>query len=245
MENPKSFSYGLDNFLRIMLPYGAPLGERQFPSKFNPNGMRIKEGDTPKSWFIRCLSGSSIPVENTKIEENIGGFATIEWEGKNLVEASIQLIVSDEPLDIIAATPDTRTEYFRFDFHPLALGKLFREPMPHVHISASDEPRMALDALPTGNGLMDFFDFIYRTYHYPSWEKWARRTWEGGATPQEREQGVFDSMLKAFESGNLSILETTHLKSLRRLKQTLRAARNRLYPVKIRKETTLAVSYNS
>ena len=64
--------------------------------------------------------------------------------------------------------------YLRLDFDLENLGPLLKEAQPHVHSRPAREPRLNAPLGSGGNVVVDFIEFIFKTYRHAEWHAWAK-----------------------------------------------------------------------
>jgi hypothetical protein len=133
--------------------------------------------------------------------------------------------------------------YLRADFHPDALGKPFREPLPHIHLAGDKEPRVKLDSMETGNLVADFVDFIYRTWFPNEWERWSREVWRRWRAEHNRVgPDPYDAIRKAYAQGKAEILRREFADELANMKAAWRQAKDAAYPGRLDVELCNVIS---
>lgn len=121
---------------------------------------------------------------------------------------------SDQLLDEI--------QYFRLDYHPAEPGKLFAEPMPHLHVDPDANVRCGFRAQPD-TLLPDFIEWLYLNFRYETWEQWAKDVWQERAQPDHKPLDLFQQA-KEFQSNYAGFLD--------RYAQPLKNLRTYLYDYK-------------
>lgn len=221
-------SAGLDNVLILLR---QRRGDRSsFPRGFTLEGGRVGKSESIGMWFKRCvdeLLGGD--VGRCKVEDHLALFAVVHWRDKQTMShVSCQAVIVQQGIvDHLYRDPGLRAQYLRLDYDLTALGAMFREPTPHVHVHPDGEPRFGL---PTSrNVLMDFLDFVYRNYCYETWLRWATSVWEREARLRGRDPAIIEQVQRAFDTANCAALGRFSA-DLDRMKRAWRAERDALWP---------------
>lgn len=120
----------------------------------------------------------------------------------------------------------------------------------HVSNSADDQedahPRFALDGGASGNVIVDYLEFLYRTYVSAKWLDWARRRWRlsGIIDPDDIGNDPFERIMQAFPDAQFGVLDQ-HAAMIARIKQALRQAKDSLFDVHVAAGDRLLLEYPS
>ncbi len=220
-------SSGLENVLTLLRPRGQK--RTTFPGGIGLAQTRIGATERVGDWLARCvdhhLGGNP---GRCRVEEHVAIFAVIHWHSGVMRYLNCQVVVALEgTIDDLYCDPGLRAQYLRLDYDLQALGSMFREPAPHIHVHPDGEPRFALAT--TQNVLMDFFDFVYRNYCYDQWLRWATDVWERDARRQNLDLAALNRVHDAFDSGSCEALEKVR-KELDAMKRAWRRERDALWP---------------
>jgi hypothetical protein len=167
------FSPGFRKFLEVISP-SSRRKEISFPAGCHE--IRCGRKEPVQEWFKRVadakLQGNP---SKCQIEETMGVFAHLSYQGGLITYANVQVVVAEQDLETFYLDPATPCRYFRLDYDLKCLGEAFyKEPMPHIHVEPEGPPRFSALFSRRGNIILDFFDFIYRSYHYNIWRDWAQ-----------------------------------------------------------------------
>lgn len=233
MRNSRSFSDGVDRLLDAIRPY-AGQGEAHFPRGLDASKARLADNEEVHSWFVRLVDTfCEGEPKLVALEENIAVFVTLRWLSKTeLTYANMQVLIATDDLDAFYLDPTVDALYLRLDSDHQNLGEPFSHPLPHIHVRGPLSPRFSLDGGNCGNVVIDFLEFIYRTYLSDQWSAWAGRVWRNkfptkGRTP-------VDEVVDAFRSCQFTILqERSH--DVARIKEVLRASKDELFELHLRR----------
>ena len=236
------FSPGFRNFLELIKPYGRK--EVLFPSGVAE--ARIGKQEHVHPWFRRLVdSALDSHVERCAVEENMGVFARLQYrdKGEIITHVNLQVLVTETDLETYYLNPDTRARYFRLDYDPDRLGPIFKEPLPHVHSRPVGAPRFSMWA-PTGNVVVDFFDFIYRNFYHENWLGWAKHAY----SRWQRSTGtdIFVPIEEAFKTKDgHTVLVSEYEKQLRDIKSACRTLKDRIFTARINAHSSKLLTYDS
>jgi hypothetical protein len=200
-------------------------------------------GESVPGWFRRVVKTLPKGLRSAQVDDGLALFFAVSQEGTKITHASLVAVVTPHaPIDeLLKANP--KHFYLRADFHPTALGKPFREPLPHIHFAGDKEPRFKLDSMETGNVVADFVDFLYRTWFENQWERWSREVW----TRWRAEHGIstpdpYDVIRKAYDLGKAEILKTKYSGEIENMKKAWRWAKDSSYQGRIDPELCRVIS---
>lgn len=233
MRNRPSFSNGVDRLLEAIRPY-AGRGEAHFPKVLNESEARLADNEDLHSWFVRLVDKfCGGEPERVALEENIGAFVTVRWLSKTELDyANIQVLVATDDLATFYLDGTTEVLYLRLDSDRQNLGELFSHPLPHIHVRGSLSPRFSLDGGTCGNIVIDFFEFIYRTYLSDKWCAWAERVWRSKVPTIGRSPVM--KVADAFQSCQFAVLQQrSH--DIARIKEVLRAEKDKVFKLHLRR----------
>jgi hypothetical protein len=200
------FSQGAQNVIEGLTPY-TRAGEQLFPRTWDSAHGAFDSRQSLHEWFVKNVDQVGDP-SHCQIEPNVAAFMRVEWrEDSQIVAASCQVMVVDGgTLEDYYLDQSYAAQYLRFDYHPHAPGRMFREPMPHVHIRADGEPRFGWPC-GSANMVVDFLEMLYLNYHYGQWLRWARSIWEDVIRECKVKEDPFDRIFGAYQKGEWSLLE--------------------------------------
>lgn len=219
-----SFSSGVDKVIEALRPHSR--ASTAFPAGLVADDARLGNGETLQQWFVRLVDGHcGRDPGGVALEENIALFASLRWQGDRLIWASVPALVCPCDLSRFYADPEAGAIYLRLDLNYDTLGEPFSHPLAHIHVGGDGYPRFALDGGNNGNILLDYIEFIYRTYVPNEWLSWARRRWMGAPGAQE---GEFEEIINAFRENQFRVLRS-HATTIQRMKKVLREAKDSLF----------------
>ncbi|MCX7047792.1 MAG: DUF2290 domain-containing protein [Candidatus Sumerlaeota bacterium] len=204
---PNSFSTAADNLLDIIRPYNRP--ESAFPTGLDATVARRQANESLHQWFRRLVDRyCSGQPELARLEDDIALFAKLKWNHDQLYFASIQvLVVADKiPLADYYLDDSISATSLRLDLNYETLGKPFTHPLPHIHVGTDESLRFSLGSGIRGNVVMDFLDFIYRSFAPEEWESWARRQWMA-LRESDEDEDRFDQIMIAFREAQFAVLK--------------------------------------
>jgi hypothetical protein len=232
------FSQCFCDLLEGIAPYGRT--EARYPAECKDH--RISEGEGAHGWFKRLIDGPlEGRVERCAVEQNMAVVAHLEYAGEKITYANIQVLVAEADLESFYCDDAIRSWYFRLDYDLRCLGPLFKEPLPHIHCLPEGEPRFHCPA-PTGNAVVDFFDFIYRNFHPEKWRDWAHRAY--AASLLQGEKDLFEPIKAAFATNEHEALMTKYSDGLIALKRVCRNLKDDVFRHRIDPELADALSYD-
>ncbi|MFO0575659.1 MAG: hypothetical protein U1A78_16810 [Polyangia bacterium] len=254
------FSTGFENVLHALRrkPY-------QFPANWAPDARRVGEsgGQNLISWLReqirgelrhRGLQAPSLEdefalLQQCAVEPNLGVFAQLdcdEADKNRIVYASIQVLIArTKSLDDLYRSGTGELTYVRLDYEPKGrLEELFKTPLPHIHVEPHGEPRIPLDSMTSGNLVLDFFDWVYRTYLHPTWRDWAKQTFDQEMSRRRVANNPWEPIEAAFVGkGKLPILRKTFSRELEWMKKALRAKKDDAFPLRVTQSDCDLVAY--
>lgn len=168
--------------------------------------------------------------KRTAVEDNIAVFARLRWRDRTrLSYACVQTIYATCDLEDYYLGDGDAT-CLRMDLDDTSLGDFLTHPLAHVHVDGNLSPRFALDGGDAGNGIVDFLEFVYRTYAPRKWIPWVKRVWAqefGNGSPA----GTIDplpNILEAFAAGQFDFLRGCAT-DLTRIKVALRNYKDSMF----------------
>lgn len=231
-SQPDTFSPGSANLLQALRFYKTT-SRVVFPQGYVRVGADSTK--TTHDWFLECinqiktaqnLTDEADAIAACQIEENMGIFGIVGGSQDRLMYANLQaVIVHDGDLTSFYLGAAKSAQYLRLDYDLEALGPLFKEAAPHVHIRPDGEPRFA--CCVHQNIVAEFVDFIYRNYFHDVWVKWARRVWEKQAS-SSADNEVFDRIVNAFNRADIEAL-VAEKSTLDRMKSCWQRAVDSMY----------------
>lgn len=222
---PAPFSDGVGRVVKVIRPHGRR--GTSFPIGLEVADTRRNKAEDLHAWFVHLVDTYCEHEPSLLgIEENIVFMGKFKWREDHLAYASVPTLITESTLEEYYLDGGNAT-YLRLDVNFETLGEPFSHPLAHVHVGDGDSPRFALDGGTRGNVVMDFFDFLYRTYVPNKWARWARREWlreQGG----EQRAGEFDQIIQAFREGQFSVLRA-NANLISRIKQSLCKAKDSFF----------------
>jgi len=244
MPESNSFSVGVDRLLQAIHPHGRP--ETSFPLAMGDEDSRRRSGERLNPWFVRMVDQFCAGEPRlAALEDNLAIFGRFQWEGGNrLLYANVQAIYTIGDLDVYYLGAPTEAIYLRLDFDYRTLGGLFSHPLAHVHVEGDLSPRFALEGGDNGNIIMDFLEFLYRTYAHDKWLAWVKREWSRHIA-STRAGGTADPLpiiLQAFESSRFRDLRS-YATDLERIKRVLRRRKDELFKPRVDSSDRVLLEY--
>lgn len=234
------FSPGIENVFTILKAKSD--GRSSFPHGWKLQNGRIGSTEPVRDWFIRCvdvhLGGDHGPCQ---VADRLAVFAVVYWRDQTLAYVNCQALVTiGGTLEDYYLDPSVEAQYFRLDYDLDALGEMFREPSPHVHIRPDGEPRFQMT--PARNALMDFFDFIYRNYFHAEWLDWAEAQWRREAASRQLDVDAFERVREAFAGSRYGELKRWS-EPLGFMKRAWRRQKDALWPYALPADEVALLSY--
>jgi hypothetical protein len=230
------FSGGAATFFSTIAPQPGP-GKRVFPPKPRITRISIPNTEDTDSWAKRELLSDQQWLRNNVIEDNIIVDANISWDREmKIEEMSMQALVAIEGTFFETRSKQKeklRFQYFRFDYHQGCLGNLFSEAIPHLHVRPKREPRLCLSYHLRENAIVDFIEFLYRSYRWDDWKTWAKNVWEYSKYSRGSKIYSFDSICDAFRHGRFDDLAGGMSHSVALLKKALAEEKDRITSLRI------------
>lgn len=199
-------------FFRALRPQG-PAGSRSFPK--GATAPRFKGQQGLLDWLTQVDDLSKLSVDDGMLL-----WGSVSWDVKfaarrqetstfPLCRASVEVVIAtgDEEATIEAVIEGrTPFQYLRLDYDLSALGSIFKEPAPHIHVHIDGEPRFpgcyVLGDLPIAN----FVDFIFRNWRHKEWANWLYESWYDRFVEKD-EDDLFEEVSTAYAMSNLTVLQ--------------------------------------
>ncbi len=247
MSESQLFSIGVDRLLQAVRPYGQAW--TCYPAGLDANEARRTDNESLHDWFVRMVDfycqGEPLLVA---IEENLAVFASLGWEERHRLRyANVQVVWASRDLETYYLRDvDERDDAFflRMVLEFRSLGPPSSHPLAHIHVEGGNSPRFALDGGQSGNILVDFLEFLYRTYLPAQWMGWVRREWT-----QARKQADIDesedplpAIEAAFAAGQFEMLRS-HQEDLEHIKKVLRQRKDSAFGCHMAGEDRLLLEY--
>lgn len=234
------FSDGVENVFTLLKAKGE--GQSSFPRNWRLEHGRIGAVESVHRWFVRCvddhLGGDH---GRCQVADRLAVFAIVRWRKEMLAYVNCQALVTiGGTLEDYYLDPYVEAQYLRLDYDLGALGAMFREPSPHVHIRPDGEPRFPITQTP--NVIMDFFDFIYRNYFHVEWLDWAEALWQKVAVERGLDVATFDRVRDAFDRSRYDELKRW-CEPLGYMKQAWRSKKDELWPYTLPADEVKLLSY--
>lgn len=157
---------------------GRPSGSAHFPKDYSSKKdiFRHSKSTDTHTWFTNIAR--HIPdIESTYLNNQLAFFGSIEWSENIITKCSLQAIITkDTTLKEYINKTETGIQYYRLDYDTQNTGRLFKEPIPHIHTAPNGEPRFNINKnedtfIPTS-----FLEIIYLNHFYEQeWALWAER----------------------------------------------------------------------
>ncbi|MDR3638888.1 MAG: hypothetical protein P4L84_34100 [Isosphaeraceae bacterium] len=181
------------------------------------------------------------------VEDNLALFITLGWKsGEQLTYLRCQsLAVQGADLESYYLGADCEEYYLRLDFDATQLGPIFTHPLPHVHAQPHGGARFPLDAPHSGNALIDFVEFTYRSFCHDVWIDWAREVWAEEVRRRAIEDDPFDPIIEAFQANQVNDLLTKYREHLNWMKATWRREKDAMFPLRVGDDHRKLLSYTS
>lgn len=157
-------------------------GMRCFPEACaGPNKVRMSATETAKSGLLKVCAALENP-ESSFLHERIALFGYASWNRQCLVSLGLQAFcLMEGSLESAYSNSDSLEEsdchYFRLDLHTNAMGLLFKETFPHLHVNPKLEPRIPYVGKTDETLIPDFISFLFRNYAYEDWYNWLEGLW--------------------------------------------------------------------
>ena len=207
----------------------------------NSNELRMGKQESDHEWLER-VADSVGDFDGCLLEDNILIVGKAQINDGELNHVDLQALVTENGTieEFYLGGDGCQSKYFRLDFDFDQPGPLFKEPLPHIHVGNSSEPRFSLPLSGSSSCILDFIEFLYLNYRYDLWLEWARNTWlDANNTPET--EGIFNVICEAFNTGQTKWL-------CNECKQQVESLRNILHRTKIslsRGQASIAKETNS
>jgi len=230
MRESQSFAIGVDRLLQQIRPHGR--SETAFPRTLSASGARRAPGEDLQNWFVRLIDEFCDQDPNSvALEDNLAIFARFVWTDRTRLRyANIQTLCATCSLDdYYLGAAGQEAVYLRMDLDYESLGDPFSHPLAHIHVDGDSSLRFALDGGAGGNVVMDFLEFLYRTFFPDKWLRWVEWEWArefdgfSDATPDP-----LPRIFAAFRSGQFHVLRGCSVE-IDRLKRMLRKRKDELF----------------
>jgi hypothetical protein len=131
--------------------------------------------------------------------------------------------------------------YYRCEYHPDCLGRLFKEPIPHINRTTADDPRFSFQAGDPKNHILDFIEMLYINHFNDddTWTDWAKDVCEDANLLRD-----FNEVSTLYSGNDILSLTGTHKQALEDVKKALQAEKQRLFPWKLAVQNTATLSYS-
>jgi hypothetical protein len=163
-----------------------------------------------------------------RVEPNIAVVARLGWRGNQLFFADMSALVAEGHLDEYYLDGNVAAVHLRLDLSYEALGDPFSHPLPHMHLGGIRGLRFALEGGNSGNVVVDFLEFIYRSYVPRKWLAWARREWLRRQRENQKAAVGFDRVVGAFLENKFHLLRENAL-LISQIKRALRESKDSLF----------------
>jgi hypothetical protein len=183
---PEHFTPVIAKILGNLMPYPGRTSACH-PSDLPAGDTRIQDLESPMAWLQRIAENTK-HVDRLTLFPHIAFTAEIFWDstknGNVISKVHAQALILDGVTveDVICGGKAERYQYLRADFDPGNLGRIFPDPMVHVHSEPKGEPRFSASVAITLPHV-DFLELILRNYAKDIWNKWAIKVWERRIKP--------------------------------------------------------------
>jgi len=177
-------------------------------------------------------------LDTHKLTNNLLVLASVDWLARNSLRGfQLQVFVTvDCSLEDVALFKEDEcaqadVHYYRFECDLAAPGSIFKEPFPHVHTRAEDEPRFPFLAAPDDNPILSFLEFIYMNQEHEKWMRWARRICSVRGTlldDLDEMETVHDAGCSIQDAD--ALLGTSAVEKLDRIREALWEAKSTSFP---------------
>jgi hypothetical protein len=208
-------------------------GHIVFPPRLPKGSVRRKTDEPAHTWLQRCVEAFG-GVEHMVLEENLVVFLVVHLRDRKIEYANLQALWAEVTIARFVQSAGTALHrYLRLDHDLTALGPLFKEPMPHIHVEAEGEPRFPVPA-PACDVVGWFLDFVYRNFFYDHWIIWAELAWGDWCRERDR-PNRWPRLVNAFNQSAVRVLEADGelREDVVQLKRCLLAKRRRIFPFEV------------
>ncbi|WP_437671982.1 hypothetical protein [Sorangium sp. So ce131] len=234
------FSAGVENVCTVLKAKGE--NRSSFPRSWQLEHGRIGATESVHKWFVRCVNDHlGGDLGHCQVADRLAVFVVVHWRNDVIAYLNFQALVTvGGTLEDYYLDSSTEAQYLRLDYDMSALGAMFREPLPHVHIRPDGEPRFPMMSTP--NVIIDFFDFIYRNYFHSEWIEWAESLWRKEAVFRKLDVDAFDRVKEAFDRSQYDELKRWS-KPLGYMKRAWRGKKDELWPYLLPADELALLSY--
>lgn len=201
-----------ETFFRTLQPQ-EPAGSRRFPK--DGTAPRFKSPQDLLDWLEQ-----EDDLRKFSVDDGMLLWGNVSWDKKfadrvqvpstfPLSHASVEVVIATGAEEATIAAVIERCspfQYLRLDYDPSALGPIFKEPAPHIHVHIDGEPRFpgchALGDLP----IVNFVDFIFRNWRHEQWANWLYESWYDRFVKND-EDDLFEKVRAAYAMSNLAVLQ--------------------------------------
>ena len=227
MNMPDFISQPIDNLLlKLYRRRGGP--DNPFKQNDTNENVKIKAEDELYDWFLRSVNSVG-GLEWVFHDDKIVIFPYVSIKNDFIVNMSFQVLatINCSILDYRDRKDKCSAAYFRLDYHPKEIGKIFSHPMPHIHISNKYDARIPFAIASPMTCILDFIEFLYINFDYEKWLSWAKKVWRKSLTcsladPYKNED-CFDIIQEGFEQGRImdDVFMDKYGESIRKFRQKL------------------------
>jgi len=157
-------SCGAEQILWVLNPSKRPSGDARFPGVLSAGvSLRVAKGECLHQWFKRCVDeGLDGSVKPCQLTPSTAFFGSVIWDSRVLTHCRLQVLHTDsDDLESYYRGKGTeRTWYYRLELDPTIPGPLFKEPLPHLHVTPDGEPRIPFGSSGKEMLLAEFLEFI-------------------------------------------------------------------------------------
>ncbi|MGL5478234.1 MAG: hypothetical protein ACRDCB_04210 [Clostridium sp.] len=157
--------------------YPDCIKKKEFTSKFRGSNER------PEDFLYRIINTDELV--DSKISDNFFLIVEIEMHNNLMKRANVQAFIlegceieefffeeSYKKVKEKIYNNEYKIFYYRLDYHPNSLGRVFSETLPHVHTNVKGSPRFDLSH-KEGDFVFEFLEDIYISHFYRKWFEWA------------------------------------------------------------------------
>lgn len=201
-SKPNYISQPIDLFLlKLYNRKGIP--ENPFKQNGSKENVRFKSGDELYDWFSRSVDSVG-GLNNVIIDDNIAIFPFVNIKDREIANMSLQVLATIDCKITDYRDNESSAAYFRLDYHPKEIGRIFSHPMPHIHISNKYDARMPFAIESPSTCILDFIEFLYINFYYEKWLSWAKDVWQKGLMTNLNDPYDSDNYLDVIQEGLLN-----------------------------------------
>lgn len=243
-KKDQPFADAIATFLSTIRPWDRR-SETCYPPKMSGGDSSRSGSGSLHEWFVKmvdqfCDGDPAVWA----LELNLAVFAHFRWNGNQLIYANIQALRTTRELADYYCEESVGATYLRLDFDYETLGALFSHPLAHIHVGESKSLRFALDGGDNGNVIVDFLEWLYRTYAHRQWLHWVEREWakEFESSAGEGDVNPLPDILDASRTNQFHILKD-HEHQIQRIKRMLRRRKDEMFDLHMNGSDRVILEY--